>query len=113
LLEIASENQFTGKTVLAGGGVLLRNNLALGFANDTAASGIEISRFGRVVLGPNVTIAGESVSAPGALHGNRKRLRDWSSRINIAGGLSVNNLSTGGQVSFTQPIVAEAINSEG
>jgi hypothetical protein len=67
LLEIASENQFMGKTVLAGGGVLLRNDLALGFADGTPTAGIEVSRFGRIVLGPSINIDGESVDGVGIL----------------------------------------------
>ena len=114
LLEIASENQFTGKTVLAGGGVLLRNDLALGFADGTPAAGIEVSQFGRIVLGPNVNIVGETVDGVGILSFETESgSATWSSRIDIAGGLTVNNFSTGGQVTFAQPIFAETIVSEG
>lgn len=114
MLDIASQNSFEGKTVLAGGGVVLRNNLALGVADSGPAAGIEVSQFGRITLDAGVTIANESVFGSGAVEmAALGGAALWSSSIAINGALTVDNQSTSGQLTFTAPITAKVHFSSG
>ncbi|MFM7072355.1 MAG: hypothetical protein ACKO38_11255, partial [Planctomycetota bacterium] len=107
ILDIQSANSFAGKTVLAGGGVQLGNDLALGLADNTPANGIEVLGFGRIVLSPGITIANETVLGAGVLSMEAASgSATWASRITIDGGFTVNNFSMGRQLTFTQPISA-------
>ena len=114
LLVIESSNSFAGQTVLAGGGVQLSHNLALGFADGSLAAGIQVQRYGRIVLSPGVNIVDETVVGAGTLSiETASGSATWSSPITIDGTLNVNNLSTNGQLTFTQPIVAGMHQSDG
>lgn len=114
MLDLASQNSFEGKTVLAGGGVVLRNSLALGAADGGPAAGIEVSQFGRIMLDAGVTIVGESVFGSGAVEmAALGGAAVWSSLITITGALTVDNQSTSGQLTFTAPITAKVHFSSG
>ncbi|MFO0868155.1 MAG: PKD domain-containing protein [Pirellulales bacterium] len=111
-LILAGANAYSGVTTLENANLVLRHSQALGAADGTAGTGVNVVGWGQIVLQNGLAVGNEYLTGTGGVQLRTENgTSSWGGDIAFAGSVNVYNYSSNGNLILPRNVTAEYFQS--